>query len=195
MNYLTSSKFKRSAIGRWTTLVVLLSTEIIGSVHAQNIFILSSPAIVDGATLPADLKCTRDGGQGLSPPLQWTSLPKGTESLAVIMHHYPRGAEEGADAPSQYWLLWNVPSDTEELVLGNPASIGDEGSDKDGRRTGYTPPCSPPGSQHEYTITLFALSSPLDTLPTQDNIATDWLAITNAMDGKIIASSYFTFLN
>lgn len=132
MNSLTSSKMVQSAICRWTTLAVLLSTGFIGSVHAQDTFILSSPAIVDGATLPSDLKCTRDGGEGLSRPLQWTFLPEGTESLAVIMHHYPRSTVEGMDAPSQYWLLWNVPSETKELVRGNPASVGDEGSDKDG---------------------------------------------------------------
>ena len=33
--------------------------------------VLSSPAIDHGGNLPADLKCTRDGGDGLSPPISW----------------------------------------------------------------------------------------------------------------------------
>jgi len=63
----------------------------------QNNFTLSSPAIVDGGLLPDHLKCTRNGGDGDSPPLAWSEVPAATESLAVIMQHYPRGAVAGRD--------------------------------------------------------------------------------------------------
>ena len=161
---------------------------IMGSpVSAQGSFVLTSPDLIDGTELPADLKCMRDGGKGLSPALAWKDVPEGTRSLALIMHHYPRGTVEGKDAPSQYWLLWNVPAETRGLSRGNPDSIGDEGSDKDGKRTGYTPPCSPKpwwsfnsGPQHEYTITLYALSRALSTLPARDDADVDWEALTKA---------------
>ncbi|MCV2401271.1 YbhB/YbcL family Raf kinase inhibitor-like protein [Marinomonas sp. C2222] len=158
-------------------------------------FKLTSPAFESGDTLPADLKCQRDQGDGLSPPLNWTTAPAGSKSLALIMHHYPRGTIEGRDAPSQYWLLWNIPVETTKLKRGNPLSIGTEGSDKDGRRTGYTPPCSPPGPQHKYTITIYALNGMLDNLPTQDSLSVDWQTMTDAMQGKIISSSKIEFLN
>lgn len=163
--------------------------------EAQEAFVLTSPAISDGGDLPADLKCTRDGGDGLSPPLQWSNIPEQTDSLALIMHHYPRGRVEGVDAPSQYWLLWNVPADRAELPRGNPESLGDEGLDKDGRRTGYTPPCSPPGSRHEYTITLYALDTPPEELPSGDSMAVDWAKMTQAIDGRVIGSASLSFWN
>ncbi|MDB4223333.1 hypothetical protein N9850_06140 [Granulosicoccus sp.] len=50
-------------------------------------------------------------------------------------------------------------------------------------------------AKHKYTITLYALSSPLDALPMTDDIATDWTAMITAMDGKIIDSSYFSFMS
>jgi Raf kinase inhibitor-like YbhB/YbcL family protein len=175
--------------------IVPASLGRVGTVAAQDSFMLTSPAIKDGGMLPADLKCTRDGGDGVTPPLAWDGVPDGTKNLALIMHHYPRGRVEGVDAPSQYWLLWNIPSETRALPRGNPASIGDEGADKDERRTGYTPPCSPPGSLHEYTITLYALSAPLDTLPPHDDPNVDWSVMTKAMNGKIIASSHILFQN
>lgn len=183
---------------RWITLPYLASlilVSLVSSVSAQEGFVLASPAIENGGILPASLKCTRDGGDGLSPPLTWTSVPQGTKSLALIMHHYPRGTQEGRDSPSQYWLLWNIPVETTGLDRGNSLSIGTEGSDKDGRSTGYTPPCSPAGQQHEYTITVYALNETLDNLPTHDDVSIDWSNMTNAMDEKVIDSSSITFLN
>ncbi|MGB5485717.1 YbhB/YbcL family Raf kinase inhibitor-like protein [Parasphingorhabdus sp.] len=162
---------------------------------AQDGFVLTSPALTDDGMLPADLKCTRDGGDGLTPPLEWTQVPAGTESLSIIMHHYPRDTVEGKDPPSQYWLLWNIPVQTWALPRGNPASIGDEGADKDEKRTGYTSPCSPPGSRHEYIITLYALDGPLDKLPAHDDGNVDWATMTSAMEGKIIAASSLSFHN
>lgn len=162
---------------------------------AEPAFTLTSPALEDGGRLPADLKCTRDGGEGLSPPLEWTGLPDGTKSLALIMHHYPRGTVEGRDAPSQYWLLWNIPTDTQAIPNGNPASIGDEGSDKDGNFTGYTPPCSPGAAVHEYTITLYALDAAPNTLPDHDSVAVDWAAMMTAIEGTVIDQSSLTFRN
>lgn len=176
-------------------VAAMLSLNTIDLVAAQDNFTLTSPIIENGGMLPESLKCTRDGGDGLTPPLAWNTTPDGTKSLALIMHHYPRGTVEGADAPSQYWLVWNIPPETRALSRGNPLSIGDEGSDKDGSGTGYTPPCSPPGNLHEYTITIYALSAQLDTLPLQDNPNIDWSAMTEAMDGKIIASSNISFSN
>lgn len=175
--------------------LAVICVGLAGPVLAQEAFTLTSPELTDRAPLPAELRCQRDGGDGVSPPLDWANLPEGTQSLAVIMHHYPRGRVEGVDEPSQYWLLWNIPPDTAGLPRGNPASVGDEGSDKDGRHTGYTPPCSPPGAQHEYTITVYALSSPPGALPDNDDIGVDWMVMMAALDGRIITSSSLSFFN
>lgn len=187
---------------RWAVYSATLALMLLASIaQAQDRLTLSSSAFKnDGAqltenSLPADLQCKRDGGDGASPPLSWTSIPEGTKSLALIMHHYPRGTTEGVDAPSQYWLLWNISAETTNIDRGNTRSIGTEGSDKDGRHTGYTAPCSPSGQQHEYTITLYALDSILDSLPSNDDISVDWQTLSNAMKEKIIASSKIVFKN
>lgn len=162
---------------------------------AQDSFVLFSPEIADEGMLPSALKCTRDGGDGVSPPLQWSNVPAGTKSLSVIMYHYPRGAVAGRDAPSQYWLLWNIPPDVRTIDRANPLSIGDEGADKDERYTGYTPPCSPAGSVHEYTIAIYALDAALSDLPKTDAISVDWTTLTNEMAGHVIDSAQFSFKN
>lgn len=162
---------------------------------AEDAFTLTSPELEQGGRLPADLRCSRDGGDGVSPPLEWSGVPQGTQSFALIMHHYPRGTVEGRDAPSQYWLLWDIPANTSAIARGNPASLGNEGSDKDHRATGYTPPCSPGGATHEYTITLYALNAPVEGLPAQDDLDVDWATLTKALDGKVIGASSLTFQN
>jgi phosphatidylethanolamine-binding protein (PEBP) family uncharacterized protein len=177
--------------------LVLIGLASAAPVAAQDALTLTSPAFSTGGALPDDLKCQRDDGEGLSPPLAWTGVPTGTQSLALIMYHYPKGTAEGMNPPSQYWLLWDIPAATDSLPRGNPGSVGNEGSDKDARATGYTPPCSPKpwfsfgsGPQHQY----FALNAPL-SLPAHDDLSVDWTALTTAMKDKVIASSRISFRN
>lgn len=165
------------------------------SVSAKADFEMTSPVMEDGGTLPADLKCTRDGGDGKSPPIEWANAPEGTKGYAVVMHHYPRGRVEGVDTPSHYWLVWNIPADTTSFPRGNPESIGNEGGDKDKRYVGYTPPCSPGNVAHEYTITVYAVDVEKISLGDEDDIDVDWAALTGAIEGNVLAKSSLTFVN
>lgn len=191
----------RCAFLGWVS-VLTLSTVLTGAAMAQEAFTLTSPAMGDGETLPADLRCTRYGGDGLSPPLEWSNPPEGTASFALIMYHYPLGGREGVDAPSQYWLLWNIPVGAVSLPRGNPDAIGNEGANKDAKSTGYTSPCSPKQwfsftrePQHQYFIELFALNAPLEMLPAHDDLSVDWKTMTTAMAGKVLTSTRISFLN
>jgi hypothetical protein len=55
----------RHAAVSWS-IAALVFGALAGPFWAQDGFALSSPAFTDDATLPADLKCTRDGGDGLT---------------------------------------------------------------------------------------------------------------------------------
>jgi Raf kinase inhibitor-like YbhB/YbcL family protein len=159
-------------------------------------FELSSSALVEGAAMPDDLRCTRDGGTGMSPPLTWANAPKDTGGYAVVMQHYPHGAYPGVNEPSQYWLVWNIPADADGVAMGNPDSLGVEGADKDIRGTGYTPPCSPAGGgSHEYTIWVYALDGPLVDLPTEDSITTSWSDVMDALGGHVLNAASISFTN
>ncbi len=159
-------------------------------------FELTSPELVDGAAMPDTLKCTRDGGSGLSPPLAWANAPRETGGYAIVMQHYPHGTYPGVNDPSHYWLVWNIPADSDGVETGNPDSLGVEGSDKDIRNTGYTPPCSPAGGgTHEYTIWVYALDGPLTDLPAEDSIEISWPDVMGALDGHVLNAASITFTN
>ncbi|SVE10039.1 uncharacterized protein METZ01_LOCUS462893, partial [marine metagenome] len=123
-----------------------------GTAEPVGDFTLSSSAFGEGDTVPVAQICSRDGGLELSPPIAWANVPVGTQGFALGMFHYPNGTVEGEDAPSHYWLVWNIPASSLGLDEGNPESVGDEGSNKDGVEIGYTAPCSPGDAVHEYTI-------------------------------------------
>lgn len=111
------------------------------------------------------------------------------------MHHYPQNRVEGVDNPSHYWLVWNIPADTASLPRGNPESIGNEGGDKDKRYVGYTPPCSPGGAAHKYTITVYALDNESISLGNEDDINVDWAALSGSIKDHVLASSALDFMN
>ena len=43
---------------------------------------LTSPAFIDGSDIPTKYTCD---GEDVSPPLEWSNLPEGTKSIALIV--------------------------------------------------------------------------------------------------------------
>lgn len=99
-------------------------------------------------------------GAGISPNLQWSAVPAGTRSLALVMHD--------PDAPGDFthWLAYNIPPGTRELAEGASASGALPAGSAEGMngfgRTGYGGPCPPAGPPHHYVFHLYAVDSRLD---------------------------------
>ena len=124
------------------------STEKGASVIAIQI---TSTAFEDGGTIPVRYTCD---GEDLSPPLVWTGLPAGTQSLALVV--------DDPDAPVGtwvHWVLFDLPAGTSSLPE-NVSGLGTDGLNS-WRRLGYDGPCPPPGSPHRYFFKLYALDSDL----------------------------------
>lgn len=119
---------------------------------------VSSSAFKAGEEIPAKYTCD---GENVSPPLGWSDVPAGTNSLALIM--------DDPDAPSgafAHWVLFNLLPYTRELPEGIPpdgqlASGALQGKNDLGK-VGYFGPCPPRGDVHHYRFTLYALDQPLD---------------------------------
>ena len=115
--------------------------------------------------LSVDLSC-RDNTFWLqklvpTPPIEWSELPAGTKSLALIV--------DDPEAPGRvftHWILFNIPSDTRKLPQALPTlpeltSGVLQGKNNFGR-VGYGGPCLPPSQPHRYRFTVYALDEPLD---------------------------------
>jgi len=122
-----------------------------GSIADASGLQITSGAFSDGANIPTKFTCS---GADTSPPLSWTDVPVGTESLALIL--------EDPDAPKGtfvHWVVYDIPAS----LNGFDASEvqGTQGVNSLGK-TAYMGPCPPPGAPHHYHFRLFALDTKLN---------------------------------
>ena len=119
--------------------------------RAPNAFPFSSAGIGADGLLEAKYTCD---GDSVSPPFAWSDLPKGTKSLALVMHHIPGPGGE----PHVYLVNWGIPASTKSLAAGEH-KLGSWGANTVNGKAEYAPPCSKGPGEKVYTVTLFALSA------------------------------------
>jgi Raf kinase inhibitor-like YbhB/YbcL family protein len=132
--------------------------------------IISSTAFSDNGFIPAKYSCE---GAEVSPPLHITGIPKGTQSLAIIVHD--------PDAPKKggviHWVVWNID------VSGNiPENFkgADQGLNS-ANKTGYKGMCPPDGTHH-YHFVVYALDTRLHL-----NTQTNKTGLEGAIHGHVMA--------
>jgi Raf kinase inhibitor-like YbhB/YbcL family protein len=147
---------------------------------------LSSPALKPDQPIPERYTCD---GDDVSPPLAWSGLPAGTQSLALLI--------EDPDAPDPaapqtrwvHWIVYNIPATAHALAedaarRGLPA--GALTGTNDWGRTGYGGPC-PPIGRHRYIHRLYALNRVLPDLSAPRRAALD-----AAMRNHVLAEATLT---
>jgi Raf kinase inhibitor-like YbhB/YbcL family protein len=140
--------------------------------------VLRSPVVAAGAELPTEF--TGDGA-GISPPLEWSGAPANTRAFAVIMHHL-----DAEGRTKWYWTIYNIPAEQRALPA-NAHGIGVLGSNGINRRVGYAPPHSKGPGAKSYTLTLYALSAPLQIELSPQEVDRDVLL--RAMQGLVLAEA------
>jgi Raf kinase inhibitor-like YbhB/YbcL family protein len=168
---------------RFFLMLPLVLFFITASTDAQEVknMQLTSPSF--GNMKPMASKFTCDG-EDVSPALQWSAIPAGTKSLALIV--------DDPDAPDPanprmtwvHWVIYNIP----ETAASLPEGVKDKDLPKgtlqglnDWKRTGYGGPCPPVGA-HRYFYKLYALDTVLADLarPTKAKLE-------KAMEGHVLA--------
>ena len=130
-------------------------------------FTITSPAFEQERTIPAKYTCD---GEDVSPPLQWSDPPAGTQSLVLIV--------DDPDAPVGTWVHWvvyNMPPG----ALGVPEQASQQARLPQGavqgitdfRSVGYGGPCPPARAIHRYFFKLYALDVPLPALPSTESVS------------------------
>lgn len=142
---------------------------------------LTSPAFGSGEDIPARYTCE---GSDVSPPLRWTDMPGGTQSLALILDD--PDAPDPADPKTTWvhWVLYDIPPDAAGLpedVERHGLPAGARVGVNDWERQGYGGPC-PPVGRHRYFHKLYVLDVKLGDLdgPTKEDLEA-------VMEGHVLA--------
>jgi Raf kinase inhibitor-like YbhB/YbcL family protein len=106
---------------------------------------LTSKGIQNGGTIPDKYTCQ---GENVNPELEWTDVPEGTKSFALIV--------DDPDAPRGTWTHW-ILKDIPSIIHNIPedSTLGIEVINSKGS-TEYSGPC-PPSGTHRYYFKLYAL--------------------------------------
>lgn len=147
---------------------------------------LASPAFSHQGEIPS--RYTSDG-QDVSPPLEWSGVPEGTRSFALVV--------EDPDAPDPraptrtwvHWVVYGLPAGAHQLAEGASGRAMPEGAHEgknDWSRAGYGGP-SPPIGRHRYMHELYALDMVLPDLG-----ALDASSLRRAMAGHVLAHATLT---
>ena len=144
---------------------------------------LSSPDFINGGKLPKDQTCD---GKGISPALSWSGGSNKISSYVIIMDTVPGPLRPGeVDIGNHfYFTLFNIPASIKSLPAG-AKNVGILGQNFQGKKLGYTPPCSQGPGLKSYTINLYGLSEAL----TLNNVDATERNLLVAMNGKILSSS------
>lgn len=140
-----------------------------------------SPAFAATEEIPVKYTCD---GEDISPPLQWSDLPEGTKSLAMIC--------DDPDAPSgvwDHWLIFNISPELTGLEEDTPKVFdpfrGVGHGINNWNNSYYGGPC-PPSGQHRYYFKLYALDAKLRIKPGSSKGA-----ILRAMEGHVLEKAHF----
>lgn len=134
---------------------------------------LSSPAFESNQSIPKKYSCQ---GLDVSPPLNISEIPSGTQSLCLIM--------DDPDAPSgviDHWITWDI---TPASTIPEEQIVGIVGLNSFGT-VEYKGPCPPFGSVHHYHIKLYAIDVPTIEL----SIGSTKKQVLNAIQGHILGEA------
>jgi hypothetical protein len=128
---------------------------------------LTSPDFPDGGTIPN--KFTAADPNPVSPELDWTNVPQGTVSFALILEDLDSSLQHKTD-DVLHWMAFNIPGTSHQLPQGASADAQLPDGTIQAKNTrggvGFMGPGAPAaGPDHHYAFELFALDEKLSLGP------------------------------
>lgn len=151
---------------------------------SADVLTLISPQLKDNDTLAVKNACADKQaspncvGENISPPLQWSGVPEGTKSFALLLFDPEGRAPSGVS----HMVLYGIPADVKGFAEGEISQPSDKfiGGTSTMKKNTYWGPGTPPGTDwHHYTFTLIATD--LEPSALQPGLTRDELI--KALDG------------
>jgi Raf kinase inhibitor-like YbhB/YbcL family protein len=142
---------------------------------------LHSPAFAHHGAMPSRFTCD---GAGISPALQWSGVPAGAKSMAMIVDDPDAPDPAAPQRTWVHWVLYDLPPTADglpEQVSMAQLPAGTREGRNDWKKTGYGAAC-PPKGRHRYVFKLYALDRVLPDLQQPDKAQ-----LLKAMEGHVLA--------
>ena len=138
---------------------------------------VTSSGFKNGKMMPAKYGCN---GAGVSPPLAWSKVPAGTQSIAILMVD-PKGG------PFHHWGTYNIPPNRRSIRAKFKNTETNE-TVNDWGFLGYGEPC-PPGATHPYIFYVVALDTTVMPNTEGDYLASSFYddVFTGALSSHVLA--------
>ena len=152
--------------------------------------IMTTTAWEDGGVIP-DKYTMAAGTAAVSPKLEWSQVPPGTQSFVLLLHDPEPVLQKGSKMDITHWLIWNIPGTSTGLPEGVAQGELPDGSRQVSLRgNAYMGPGAGPGPYHHYTFELYALDTKLEVPQgTPQEAAATRTAVVNAMDGHVLGKA------
>ncbi len=126
--------------------------------HAADAsFFVASTDFDDGGVLPDSATANAFGGQcegdNLNPEIRWTGAPEGTVAYAITL----------IDVSANDFVHWtkaDIPATAGDVPAGGADALAGIGGHTGNSNGTYFGPC-PPGANHQYVFTVYALDAML----------------------------------
>ena len=144
---------------------------------------IASAAFSNEGEIPTKHTCE---GEDVSPTLEWSSVPEGTRSFALIVDDPDAPDPDAPKLTWVHWVLFNLPAHCRGLPEGIASEALPDGTCEgvnDWKRTGWGGPC-PPIGRHRYFFRLYALDCRLKSAGTMTRKQLD-----RAMEGHVLAEA------
>ena len=206
-------KHPRPAL-RLTTPVLLLTLIALGCsggeyVLEQDVPLtigVTSPVYEEDGRLPHKYSCYQED---ISPPVEWSGVPEGTRSVAVIFEDLDAQLG-GSLLPGKrppvwaHWVLYAIPPDATGLEEGSSGTGSLPGGAREGtnddKQLGYSSPClvrpsyggqgggpTPASQMHRFVFIVYALDRQVDLAPGATKSE-----LLRVIDGSVLAGGRLT---
>jgi Raf kinase inhibitor-like YbhB/YbcL family protein len=101
---------------------------------------LSSSAFAHRGQIPDQYTCD---GASTPPPLQWSNVPAGAKSLALIVDDPDAPDPKAPTHTFVHWVVYNLPPSATSLGEGRQLPAGAREGANDSKKIGYIGPCPP----------------------------------------------------
>jgi Raf kinase inhibitor-like YbhB/YbcL family protein len=166
-----------------------------GAAPPAPAMVLTVQGFPDGGEIPVKFSQAAPGvapGEGLSPAMNWTNVPPGTQSFVLNMRDLDVARNKTTEDQA-HWVVWNIPATATGMTEGQPKGEKLPDGSYQHSATGQMyrgPGAAATGPRHHYMFEIYALDTKLNVTPGADAFESR-TKVFAAMQGHVLGKAVY----